>query len=83
MSDLFLGIDLDNIPDELKEKTIKAQAAWKRLKRAQSQTSLWEKELVLAQADLESTRNSQAEVLNRWNPETNTLIEREFARGSD
>lgn len=61
------------MPLELQEKSIALNRAFKRASRAVKQFALWRREHEAAEAALKIAQADHGDVLNRWNPDTNTL----------
>ncbi len=72
-TEYFLGVDIGNLPQELREKAIRASDSLKRFKKAEHQCEAWMKARQLAQGSHAAAMEEYSEVLNRWDPETNTL----------
>lgn len=71
--DFILGMDWSKVPQELREKTLAMRKQLLRRNKAQSQRDAWNKEFDLAEKEFRAASASQADALNRWNPETNEM----------
>jgi hypothetical protein len=71
--DIFANVD--KAPQELKEKMVRASAAFRRTVEAEKQAKLWADEKIIANAELNATRDDLNSALNRWDPTTNTMTE--------
>jgi hypothetical protein len=63
----------ENLPNEMKEAMFKVQTAIRRLRKAEKQTTLWDRELLNAREEYNVIEKSYALVCQRWNPDTNTM----------
>ena len=70
---IFLGVDLNSLPEEMKVATARVSAAYKRYRRAEQQFSEWQKEHELATDEFAAAQATYGEVSLRWDPESNTM----------
>ena len=65
--------NLANAPEEVRERLTAHYKALNRFRKSQHQVDLWHRELEDAAKEVQFTQSAYAEVLGRWNLETNTL----------
>jgi hypothetical protein len=65
----FLG----SAPKEVQDATLKANRAFNRVRKAMTQVELWKKEHGFADKEFQLAQAEQSELLQRWNPETNSI----------
>lgn len=73
--------DLMNAPSEVKNKLTAASMAHKRYQKSVEQCSLWSQEKELSRQAHMAAQGDWTECLNRWDPNTNTLKEKELIYG--
>jgi hypothetical protein len=70
---MFLGVDLSKLPEEVRLKMTTASSAHKRYQLAREQQDRWNSESETAARAHTLAQQEWNECLNRWDPDTNTL----------
>jgi hypothetical protein len=71
--------NLNELPKEMQDVSIRLNQAVRRWRKAQDQLRLWEKEFKVAEQLMRSIEREYGELSLRWNPETNEIAPLESA----
>jgi hypothetical protein len=70
----ILGVELEKVPEEVKNSMLRVVEARKRSAHAIRQSSLWNEERLVANKVFDAAQQDWALILQRWNPATNEMI---------